>query len=783
MPKQGTGGEASASRWRAESATLPGSAEPVTSRGSAESTAARGSGELLERLARLAQAVGTAESLAGVFRAVRDLAFDLSPADGIFFSLYDPASNTRTCVYSAGRDGEDDVSGLPSLAMNGSHHARAIREGRVMLVDDLQAALEGVPHVNVGVERDPAIARSAVVVPLQVLGRSIGAFEVQSHEPAAFGQEHVVPLRMGATLAAIAIENVRAISRARESEQRFRDLVEGLDAVVWEAELCGRELRFTFVSRPVEKLLGHPPEAWLDGAGLLERVLHPDDRERVLQALRNLPGRPGNELELDYRVVASDGRTLWVRDVVTAAEGAPARLRGVMLDVTSRREDEERLRSLTDRLSFEAHHDALTGLPNRLLFEDRLAQGLGAARRAGERLAVIFLDLDRFKQVNDTLGHHAGDDLVRQVAVRLEKCLRRGDTIARRGGDEFLLVATRLREREQAVTIAQRLMRGLTSPFKLAGHELRVTASVGVSVFPDDGEDGETLQRHADVAMYRAKARGRDRFECFQPEMTAAAHERLQLESELRRAIEAGSLDVFFQPQFECSSGRLVGLEALARWQHPRHGLLEPARFVPAAEESGLIGRLDMLVLRKACQQASEWQAAGFAPLPVSVNVSSLQFGRPDLADLVEETLASCGLAGKWLELEISETFVMRDPEEADRQLRRLRVLGVSLAMDDFGIGRSSLSFLRRLTFDRLKVDRSLVRDLFSELSSQPLLEAMVMLAHKLGMSVVAEGVEFREQLDFLTRLGCDAAQGYLLSGPMDAAAAAAQLPREKQLA
>ncbi|THF68857.1 EAL domain-containing protein [Deinococcus sp. Arct2-2] len=424
-------------------------------------------------------------------------------------------------------------------------------------------------------------------------------------------------------------------------------------------------------------------------------------------------------------------------------------------------------RALLEELRYQAHHDSLTALPNRTLFEDRLELAITRARRSGRRVAVGFLDLDDFKTVNDSLGHHTGDLLLREAAGRLQALMRKGDTLSRRGGDEFLFIADDLLTPEDGVRVGQRLLQALADPFEIAGHSLHVTACIGLSVFPEDGEDTETLKSNADAAMYRAKAKGRGLIACFEPVMGEAAAERLRLESDLRRALERGELHLVYQPLFDAVTRELVSAEALLRWRHPVLGPVPPGRFIPVAEASGMMVGIGAWVLREACRQAGEWARSPAGPLRVAVNVSAMQFSRADFLDEVVRALEDSGLEPHLLELELTESLVMADVVETRRQLVLLRSLGVGVAVDDFGTGYSSLAHLQNLPLDTLKIDKSFVNRLEATPSSLALVRAVVNLGRDLEMRVVAEGVESEAQLETLRGLGCHHIQGYLLAKPL----------------
>ncbi len=435
---------------------------------------------------------------------------------------------------------------------------------------------------------------------------------------------------------------------------------------------------------------------------------------------------------------------------------------GVFSDISALKESEARFEHL-------AHHDPLTGLPNRLLFNARVEHAVARAQRTGDRMAVLFLDLDRFKDVNDSFGHPAGDELLREVARRLTACVRSDDTVARLGGDEFTILLEDLPDRETAGVVAAKSMQGLSAPFVVQGFEVYVTACIGISLFPEDGRDATTLLKHADSAMYRAKEEGRSSYGFYTAELTESTVERFILENSLRRAIQQGELVLHFQPQVSLLTGRIVGLEALVRWQHPEAGLIPPGRFVPLAEDSGLIEAVGSWVLHAACEQAAAWREAGLPAVRIAVNLSSRQVGDAGLTDAVRGALEETRLEPRWLELEITESVVMRHPEQAAQTLAALKSLGLSLAIDDFGKGYSSLGYLRRFPFDTLKIDRSFLKDIPSQRGDEAIARAVIALGHGLGLQLVAEGIETAEQVAFLEDHGCDAYQGNFFSPPLTA--------------
>jgi diguanylate cyclase (GGDEF)-like protein len=424
-------------------------------------------------------------------------------------------------------------------------------------------------------------------------------------------------------------------------------------------------------------------------------------------------------------------------------------------------------RRLIDELAYRAHHDPLTRIPNRILFQDRLQQAVSVAGRYGHSVGLLYMDLDRFKLVNDLLGHAAGDALLQQVARRLQGRIRRSDTLARVGGDEFAVLLPQLEGPSGAARVARDLVDVLHAPFHVDDHELFVSASIGLSLYPQDGREAEVLERKAALAMYHAKNHGKNNFQCFAEEMRPASPERLELELHLRRALERGELSLHYQPQVELESSSLAGVEALLRWNHNSMGMISPATFVPIAEETGIIVPIGAWVVERACLQARAWQSAGRGPAKVAVNVSPLQFDQRDFVEGVARTVARTGLEPHRLELELTESLVMRDIDEAARRMDRIRALGARISIDDFGMGHSSLSYLQRLPIDTLKIDRGFVREIKAASDRPPLVQAIIALAHGLEKQVIAEGVETGPQAEALRAMGCDQAQGFYFGGAL----------------
>ena len=436
-------------------------------------------------------------------------------------------------------------------------------------------------------------------------------------------------------------------------------------------------------------------------------------------------------------------------------------------------------------LQHQASHDTLTGLPNRALLQDRLKQAIATATRSPAPIWIIFVDLDRFKLVNDSLGHKAGDAMLKQVAARLQAAVREADTVARLGGDEFVLV---LPERVDgsgclSASVVQRILDAVAQPMTIEGHEFVTTCSMGIAVHPHDGADGETLMTHADIAMYYAKEVGRNNFRFYAPAMDARILERLRLEGELRHALDRNEFELHYQPQVDLRSGRIVGMESLIRWNHPELGMVPPAHFIALAEETGLIVPIGAWVIRTACAQNKAWQRAGLGRLRVAVNLSARQFAQKNLAESIMRILADTGLAAQDLEIELTESMVMTDVERAVGVLADLKAIGVQLSIDDFGTGYSSLSYLKRFPIHVLKIDQSFVRDIAAGEDDAAIVALIISLAHSLKLNVIAEGVETPEQLAYLNEHGCDEMQGYFFSKPVPAAAFENMLREGKCLA
>ena len=455
----------------------------------------------------------------------------------------------------------------------------------------------------------------------------------------------------------------------------------------------------------------------------------------------------------------------------------------------SRQLTASRLRVVDDQLAhsarveYLAYHDSLTALPNRSLFSKLLGQGIHQAHRYNKRLAVMFLDLDRFKQINDTLGHEAGDQLLKEIATRLKACLRDSDTVARLGGDEFVVLLPELAEEPDVAIVAQKILSAVARPFTLLGQEFRITASIGISTYPQDGADEQTLTKNADIAMYQAKEEGKNNFQFYSETLNANSLERLTLESSLRHALERGEFELHYQAKRDILSGRITGMEALLRWQHPDLGVIAPMQFIPLAEESGLIVPIGKWVLKTACLQNVAWQKQGLPHLSMAINLTARQFFDEGLVPDLTTILAAAGMDPHLLELEITESLLMRDVERSLRILSRLKDMGIRIAVDDFGVGYSSLATLQKFPLDTIKIDRSFIRDVASVDEDKALTEAIIAMGRTLSLTVVAQGVETKAQADFLRLNACDEFQGFYLDVPMPADQTATLLRTQRDVA
>jgi len=597
---------------------------------------------------------------------------------------------------------------------------------------------------------------------LEVRRRDGTTFAVEGTDTPVFGEDGGLVCVIG-VLRDIT-ERKKAEERLREAEERYRTLVERVPAVTYVQQATAPGA-VTYVSPQMKELLGYEPEECTSDQGHWLKVIHPEDLERVLEEDRRV-NETGEPFSIEYRQFAKDGRIVWIRDEATLVrdgQGKASYWLGVQTDVTERK-------ILEDRLRHQAFHDALTDLPNRQLFMDRLGHALARTqRRQGRRVAVLFMDLNDFKSINDSLGHEAGDLLLVAVAERLKECLRPEDTLARFGGDEFVVLLEDVDGPEEAVRVAGRITEALREPFVMEDRELYVSASIGIALGQNRTESPEDLLRKADTAMYEAKPEAAPGYRVFDPVMHERVMGRLELENDLRRAMGAGEFVIHYQPIFDLGAGEVWGLEALLRWNHSEKGLLGPSEFVPVAEETGLIVPMGAWVLEEACRRTKEWQDRHDrnAPLAVIVNLSPKQLLHPGCEETIREALAKSGLGSRALGLDVTESVFVGTREDSARALERIQALGVRIFIDDFGMGYSSLSYLKRLPADALKIDKAFVRGLGEDPEDTAIVRMMIDVAHTLGLEVVAEGVETWAQAALLAETGCDMAQGYHFAKPL----------------
>ena len=557
------------------------------------------------------------------------------------------------------------------------------------------------------------------------------------------------------------IERKKSELLLKDSEERFRAFFELSGMGALQADPSSG--RFTMVNRSFCELTGYGRDELL--ALSFREITHPDDWAADSDMFGKLLRGELEQYDREVRYLHKQGHVIWVhvsRTLLRQTGGLkkPIRVLGIVHDITDRKRMEREIIEM-------AHHDALTGLPNRRLFIELAQIEMAQAGRNHKKMAFVFLDLDRFKEVNDTFGHEAGDQLLKEVALRIRKSLRKSDTIARIGGDEFNIIIADLARAEDSAEIARKIVESFRAPFLIAGHDLHVTASIGLSIYPDDDQDMDTLFRYADIAMYHAKETGKNNFQFYNPAINVHSAQRIKMESWLRQAIARGELLLYYQPMVDIKTGKMVCAEALVRWNHPEMGLLEPKNFIPLAEATGFITAIDEWVLGAVCSQAKNWRQAGLPPVCITVNLSSRFFQKAGVADSISRILEDTGLPAGSLYLEITETLAMDNIQLTASQLAQLSELGIQISIDDFGTGDSSLNYLKRLPIGRLKIDSSFIKDIATDPDDRAIINAVIAMAHNMKMKVIAEGVETEDQLDFLRQADCDEMQGFLYSKPL----------------
>ncbi len=751
-----------------------GTAKDITERKLAQQRIAR----LKDMYAAMSEANGVIVHSSGqqaLFDAICRIAVEYVHFAFVCVALLDFTTGMAETVASAG----DDKGRLPRFAASLDPRTRegqglsghALRTGINVVCNDVSTEPRTQPWrdalADLGV-------RSTATLVLRCQGKVVGTLQFYATLTGFFDDELVGLLEKLAMNLSFALDNFQredarraAEAALRESETRFRDFAAAAGEYVWESDLEGR---MTYVSSRVQAVWGYSDQE-LTGRTPSE-YMPPGEAERVREWLRHNLRPDGSFSDLEHMILTRQGETRWVLINAVGLVGSTGKRigqRGTGRDITDRKTAEA-------RISYLATRDPLTELPNRVLFNDRLGQGIVAARRTGQSLALLFIDLDRFKNINDSLGHQVGDLLLKEVGNRMQSCIRKGDTLSRLGGDEFVVTLEGLQQAEDASQVAGKIIKALSRPFEIAGHMLNTSCSIGISIFPLDADDDRALMKNADTAMYHAKEKGRNNYQFFSPEMNVRAVERHTLETALRLAIERQEFVLYYQPQVDMRTAKVVGMEALLRWNHPERGLLLPATFIGVAEDSGLIEPIGQWVLRSACQRAKAWLDAGYPALKVAVNISSRQLIHPkEFSRGITRILNATGLDPRLLELEMTESLLVQNAEENIAVLRKLGQDGVRVAVDDFGTGYSSLSYLRQLPIDTIKIDRSFVRDLETDPEDRAIIQAIIAMAHSLELRVTAEGVETRGQLEALTRMGCDEYQGYLFSKPLPAVEIAAR--------
>lgn len=566
-------------------------------------------------------------------------------------------------------------------------------------------------------------------------------------------------------------QNLLMQQQMAESERLHRYLVNTSPDIIY---ILDQEGHFSFINERIESLLGYSKEELIGKHYSL--LVHQDDMEQAKYVFneRRIGNRASKNIELRLKCKDNSSdrhfhtRTLPIElSSIGMYNGKNNRNKnylgtyGVARDVTERKQAEA-------TINFQAYHDLLTKLPNRALLHDRLSLAISQAKRDNEKLAVMFLDLDRFKNINDSLGHMIGDELLQQVSTRLKECIREGDTLARFGGDEFTLLLPRItHEHKDATMLAEKITGALRRPFLIDGHELYVSTSIGIALYPQDGTQIDSLIKHADIAMYHVKGQGKNGYQFYSSEMNAPYFEKLSLETGIHKALDNNEFKLLYQPQINLRSGEVVGVEALLRWEHPEHGTISPCEFIPFAEESGMIVDIGHWVIRSAAAELDRWQRSGLPPIRMAINVCARQLMEPDIVDYIISTLKEYNLSGHSFEVEITENVIMDDMDSIIRKLNALSSYGISIAIDDFGTGYSSLSYLHKLPIQTLKIDRAFLKESRINKDDNTIINTIVAMAKGLDLNVIAEGVETHAQLDYLREIDCNEAQGFLFGKPL----------------
>ncbi|MEW5745068.1 MAG: EAL domain-containing protein [Nitrospirota bacterium] len=730
-----------------------GMIEDITERKRSEEQLRR-SKELSDALNRINAAIHSTLDIDTIMRRVVVEAAAALNADASSIGLF----QDDYFVVKYGYNVPDGLIGqrVPSKEIKGVHYAASVRDVVAFdsALDDERLNVELLQRLG---------ARSLMVVPFIARGTVFGALSFYClASQCSFSDMHIDFGRKLSASLSLVLEDARLFAEVKAAQEHasfFADALENSSQPF--ASICP-DGTFMIFNKAFVDLTGYsteelrsmtmmdltPPEWHGHEARILEE-LHRTGQPQLFQ--KEYIRKDGTRIPLELKV-----------HQVTDERGDVLYHYAFITDITDRRRREEEVRHM-------AHHDALTGLPNRRLFADILGLELAKARRSQGRFAVLFLDLDRFKYINDTLGHDIGDELLNMVAERLRGSVRESDIVSRMGGDEFNILLADIAHPEDIITVARKIIDSFREPFAVKKHTLHISTSIGISICPDDALDSESLFKNADIAMYHAKELGGSTYQFYDAAMNIRTVERMRLESWLRQALIRGELEVYYQPQITTDTRQVVCAEALVRWRHPEKGLLDPEHFIPLAEETGFISAIDEWVLRTACAQVREWQETGLPPLCVTVNLSAKQFQKADLVERVTRILEETGLDPVHLDLEITESVAMKNLEHTVPTMTRLSAMGVGIAIDDFGTGYSSLNYLKKLPIHKLKIDRSFVRDIAADSDDRTIVKAVTALAHNMKLRVIAEGVETEEQLEFLKSVGCQEMQGYLFSRPLPA--------------
>lgn len=639
-----------------------------------------------------------------------------------------------------------------------------------------------VVDVDILTERDYlAGTRSILIYPILDSGKPIGAFYCESQQEVGSLIKAANDLETVWVFSTLLIRQLIEMRHHEEQAEKYRVAEQAL----WASETYLKAILYhsptliavkdldgnvILASEYYKKLMAVDDEEGYVGKNVFD--VFPVELARELWQEDQGMTQASQNVESELEIMHKDGSLHTYLMVKFPLKDKSEKVFGVCsicTDITERKQAEDALREQQSRLNYMAFHDALTGLPNRALFYDRLNHGLARAKRSGGKLVAMLLDLDRFKYINDSLGHDAGDLLLKAISQRLKECVRDMDTVARLGGDEFVVVLEGIHDIEDVGFVAQKILATISRPITIQGHDISTTVSIGISVYPDDGTQADELLKTADIAMYKAKESGKNNYQFYAEGMNASAVNFLLLENDLRRAIEQDQLTLYYQPQFDLQTDSLVGMEALVRWQHPERGLVSPAHFIPLAEETGLIVPLSEWVLRRACEQQKTWLKSGRYAGKVAVNLSPRQFRQSNFPERVAEILADTGLPATHLELEITESSAMEHASETINMMNVLNQMGISLAIDDFGTGYSSLAYLKRFPIHKLKIDRSFICDVATNQNDAAIAKSIINLAHNMSLNVVAEGVEYDSQAKWLRERGCDQVQGFFYAKPMSA--------------